>query len=70
MILRGHKLGNNISKHINANVCKNDRTCACNRLSFHLLYVNENAKKMVVFVVKRYAVREAENGGTQYARPK
>ena len=26
--------------------------------------------KMVVFVVKRYAVREAKNGGTQYAMPK
>ena len=25
---------------------------------------------MVVFVVKRYAVREAKNGGTQYARLK
>ena len=25
---------------------------------------------MVVFVVKRYAVREAKNGGTQYAMPK
>jgi len=24
--------------------------------------------KIVVFVVKRYAVRETENGGTQYAR--
>jgi len=26
--------------------------------------------KMVVFVVKRYAVLEAKNGGTQYAMPK
>ena len=60
MILRGQKLGNNTSKHINANVCKNDRTCACTKLSFYLLYVNENAQKMVTFVVKRYAVREAE----------
>ena len=60
MILRGQKLGKNTSKHINANVCKKDRTCACNRLSIYLLYVNENAKQMVVFVVKRYAVREAE----------
>ena len=39
------KLGNNTSKHINANVCNNGRTSACNRLSFYLLYVNENAKK-------------------------
>ena len=60
MTLRGQKLGNITSKHINANNCKNERTCACNRLSFYLLYVNGNAKKMVVFVVKRYTVREAE----------
>ena len=60
MILRGQKLGNNPSKHINANVCKNDRTCACNRLSFYLLYVNGNAKTLLVFVVKWYAVRETE----------
>jgi len=26
--------------------------------------------KMVVFVVKRYAVREAKNGGTQHTKPK
>ena len=25
---------------------------------------------MVVFVVKRYAVREAKNGGTQHTKPK
>jgi len=28
--------------------------------TFYLLYVNENAKKMVVLVLKWYAVREAE----------
>ena len=60
MILRGQKLGNITSKHINANVCRNDCNCACNRLSFYLLYVNGNAKKWLIFVVKRYAVREAE----------
>jgi len=57
--LRGQKLGNITSKHINANVCKNDCTCACNRLSFYLLYVNGNAKNGS-FVVKWYAAREAE----------
>ena len=41
-------------------------TWACNILSFYLLSVNVTPKK-VVFVVKRYAVREAKNGGTQYA---
>jgi len=45
--------------HIKANVCKNDCTCECNRLSMHLFHVNGNEKNVVI-VVKRYAVREAE----------
>jgi len=28
--------------------------CACHKLYFYLLHVNENAKKIVVFVVKWY----------------
>jgi len=58
LILGGRKLGNLISKHITANICKNDCKCACNTLSFYLLYVNGNAKNGV-FVVKRYELHEA-----------
>ena len=52
-------LGNLTSKHIKANVLTNNCTCACNILSFIPPYVNGNTK-MVVFVVKRYAVHEAK----------
>jgi len=55
----GRKLGNLTSKHIKANVFKNDCTCACNILSFYLLYVN-GTPKVVVFVVEWYAVCEAK----------
>jgi len=67
LIWGGPKLGNLTSKHIKANICKNDCTCACNRLSIYRLYLNGNAKKVVI-VVKRYAVLEAEK--MRYARPK
>ena len=43
-ILGGRKLGNLTSKHTKADVCKNNCTCACDILSFYLLYVNGNAK--------------------------
>ena len=59
--LGGRKLGNLTSKHTIANVCKNGCTWACNILSFYLLYVNGNAK-MIVFVVKRFAVCKAKIG--------
>jgi len=39
---------NNIKKN---NVYNNDCVCACHRLYFYLLYVNENTK-MVVFWLK------------------
>jgi len=34
LILGGRKLGNLTSKNIKANICKNDYTCACSKLSF------------------------------------
>ena len=53
------KSSNLTSKHNKFNVCKNDCTCACNILSFYLLYVKEIAQTGC-FVVKRCAVREAK----------
>ena len=44
LILGGQKPGNLTSKRIKANICQNDCTCACNILSFYLLYINWNAK--------------------------
>ena len=52
-------LGNLTRKHIKANVCKNYCTCACDILSYYFHYLNKTPK-MVSFVVKQYAVREAK----------
>ena len=57
--------------HIKANDLKHDCTCACDILSFiFFFYVNGNTQNGCVFClfVKRYAVCEAKNDGTQYAR--
>jgi len=41
----------------------------CHLIFFINVDLNKNARN-VLFFVKRYAVREDKNGGTQYARPK
>ena len=57
----GLKLGNLTSKDNKANVFNNNCLCACSILSFYPLYANvSETLKMVVFVVKRYALREAK----------
>jgi len=57
----GQNLENLTSKHIKANVFKNDCTCACIQ---HIVILTSLCKwirpKWLVFVVKRYAVREAK----------
>ena len=53
------KLGNLTSKPT-LNVCKNDCTCARNKLSFYLLYVNEIAK-IGCFVVKTVRSTRGQN---------
>ena len=56
------------SKHIKANVFKNDCTCACNILPFYLFYVKRQKWLLLLLNGMQYA--RPKNGGTQYARPK
>jgi len=65
LIWGGRKVRNLTSKHIKANVCKNDCTCACNRQSVYLLYVNRKRQKWLLLLLNGTQYARQKKGGTQ-----